>query len=92
MRFVWDETKNRANLRKHKISFEIAANVFEGPMLIGRDECEDYEEARFIGVGMVDQRFVVVIYSESEADVVRIISARKALRHEREAFQKTFKG
>ena len=92
MRFVWDDTKSRTNLRKHGISFEIAANVFDGPMLVGRDDREDYGEDRFIGIGTVDQRYLVVIYAEQEPDLVRIISARKAERHEREAFQKTFKG
>jgi len=92
MRFAWDETKNRANLRNHGICFEIAANVFNGPMLVMRDDRIDYGEARFVAVGMIDQRFVVVVYAEPEPDVVRIISARKAERHEREAFQKTFKG
>ena len=91
MRFVWDEAKNRVNLRKHGISFDVAANVFDGPMLVARDDREDYGEDRFIGVGTVDQRIVVVVYAEPKPDVIRLISARKALRHEREIFQKTFK-
>ena len=92
MRFVWDETKNRANLRKHGVDFEIAANAFEGPMLVKRDDRKDYGEDRFIGIGAVDRRFLVIVYGEPEPDVIRIISARKAQSHEREAFQKTFKG
>ena len=91
MRFVWDEAKNRANLCKHGISFDVAANVFDGPMLVARDDREDYGEDRFIGVGTVDQRIVVVVYAEPKPEVIRLISARKALRHEREIFQKTFK-
>jgi uncharacterized DUF497 family protein len=47
MRFVWDETKNRANISNHGIAFEDAVAMFDFPMLTGVDKREDYGEQRW---------------------------------------------
>ena len=86
MHFEWNESKNKENQRKHGISFEYAALVFEDDYRI-----EDYdayhsdEEDRYDITGMVDDiLFVVCTYRDG--DTVRIISARKATRNERRRY------
>jgi len=89
VRFEWDETKNQKNIVAHTISFQKASLAFLGPMLVEPDPESDYGEERFIGVGLVENRFVLIIFTEREPDVIRIISARKALKHERQRFEKS---
>jgi hypothetical protein len=79
--FEWDDDKAAANLKKHKISFDVARRVFGDPGLIDEIDEGDYDEERFRAVGMIDGRLVAVIYTVREARV-RIISARKATRKE----------
>ncbi len=55
-------------------------------MLVARDEREDCGEERWLGIGLLDLRVVVVVFCGPDARTVRIISLRKALRHERERF------
>ncbi|MCX7044057.1 MAG: BrnT family toxin [Candidatus Sumerlaeota bacterium] len=84
--FEWDESKNRANMRKHGIDFADAVKMFDHPMLIGLDEREDYGEDRWVGIGVLNDMISVVVFSET-ADATRIISVRKALKHECEEYQ-----
>lgn len=91
MRFEWDEAKNRSNIRKHGFDFADAPEVFEGPMLARPDTREDYREERWIAVGMFRARVVVLAFALRGADVIRIISFRKADRDEREAFEKAIR-
>lgn len=88
MRFEWDEDKDRGNIRIHKISFKTASKAFDGPMLIEPEEKKEYGERRFMGIGIVENRFVLIIFSEPEPEIIRLISARKALKHERKKFEK----
>jgi hypothetical protein len=61
MRFTWDEQKNRANRRKHKISFETAVRVFLDPLHITRqDRIADGEE-RWQSIGRVDGVLLVLV-------------------------------
>ena len=55
-------------------------------MLVALDNREDYGEDRFIGLGFIKDRVVVIAYSEPEEDTVRVISLRKANKNEREKF------
>lgn len=55
-------------------------------MLTGVDTREDYAEHRLVGIGFLRQRVVVVVFVEDDDDTIRIISLRKALKHERERF------
>ncbi len=90
LRFVWDDSKNRANVRKHGISFEEAQTAFydeTAKVYVDPDHSED--EDRFILLGFsLRLRLLVVChcYRESTA-VVRIISARKANRNEAQAYR-----
>jgi uncharacterized DUF497 family protein len=89
MEFQWNESKRKVNLRKHGIDFIDVPEIFSGPLLTRLDTREDYKEDRWIGIGYVKTRVLVVCYVErTQNDVIRIISARKALNHERKYFEK----
>ncbi|HVQ40507.1 MAG TPA: BrnT family toxin [Pyrinomonadaceae bacterium] len=87
MNFEWDEEKNQANIRKHGFDFADAWEVFPGPLVIDLDLRRDYGEARWIGIGLLGSRTVVVTFTLRGAQAVRIISLRKASRHERKKFE-----
>lgn len=86
--FEWDPNKARSNLRKHKISFERAAEIFLDPLAISiiDDDHSDTEE-RWITMGKDNREkvlLVVHIFREASADewIIRVISARKATKNE----------
>lgn len=82
LEFEWDRGKAAANLRKHGVSFELATRAFHDPLGIERlDEREKYEEERTILLGMVDGIMLLVVFTP-RVDGIRLISARKANRHE----------
>jgi hypothetical protein len=81
--FEWDEQKNAANIRKHGFDFTDAWEIFESPMLTAPDTREDYGEERWIGIGFLRERIVVIVFVEQSDDTIRVISLRKALKHER---------
>ncbi len=87
--FEWDPAKARANLRKHRVSFEEAASVFEDSLAeIFDDPDHSNGEHREIIVGhSVLARLLVVSFTEREPDRVRIISARRANRRERDQYE-----
>ncbi|WP_299486120.1 BrnT family toxin [Acaryochloris sp. IP29b_bin.137] len=87
MRFEWDETKNLVNIQKHGIDFLDVPVVFENDMLIEVDKRFDYGEDRWIGIGLLSPGVVVVVWAEPQSDVIRIISTRRANRHERKKFE-----
>jgi uncharacterized DUF497 family protein len=87
VRFEWDETKNRANIRKHGIDFVDAVDVFNHPVLTLLDDREDYGEERWIALGWMKALVGVVVYVERHGDVIRIISARKATRNEARRYE-----
>jgi uncharacterized DUF497 family protein len=90
VKFEWDEGKNRENINKHKLDFTDAWEIFAAPMLINLDTREDYGDGRWIGIGFLKNFVVVVVYTENE-DVIRLISLRKALTHERTRFKEALR-
>jgi uncharacterized protein len=85
LRFEWDEAKNRANRRKHGVSFEEAQTVFfDGNAIRYFDPDHSTDEDRFIMLGMSwSLRVLVVCHCFRVADsIIRIISARKANKSE----------
>jgi hypothetical protein len=84
MRFVWDDEKAQRNFRKHAVSFEEAATVFANPLAVVAEDPSRPEQARLIGESAL-QRVLLVVFLET--DVIRIISARRATRHERRAYE-----
>jgi uncharacterized DUF497 family protein len=91
MQFEWDDAKNQINIRKHGLDFADAWEIFTMPMLIAPDDREDYGEDRWIGIGLLRSNVVVVVYVERNQDVIRIISLRKALSHERIEYEQILK-
>nr|WP_309245595.1 BrnT family toxin [Desmonostoc muscorum] len=61
--------------------------VFNLRMLVYLDDREDYGEDRYMGIGLLDGRVVVVVYTEPDEEILRIISLRKALSHERKRYE-----
>jgi hypothetical protein len=86
MQFEWDESKNTRNIRNHKIDFADMPVVFKSAMLIDYDDRHDYGEYRWIGLGVLGDVVVVVIFTEPRKDTIRIISARKANRNEQDNY------
>ena len=86
--FEWDRNKERLNVSKHGVDFDTALLVFgdKDRIVIYDDVHSDYED-RFITIGLIEGYVVViaVVYTEKN-DTIRIISARKANRNEREEY------
>lgn len=80
----WDDAKNVANQTKHGISFEDASELFTSgeDYLEIFDEAHSDEEDRFIAIGPIRDALVLVVWTERDEDVVRIISARWATKPE----------
>lgn len=86
MRFQWDKAKAKDNFAKHGVSFEFAKKVFSDPYAIEYlDDRQDYDEERFVIIGMADGHVLFVAFTERE-NIFRIISARRATKSEREAY------
>jgi uncharacterized protein len=83
--FAWDEKKRNLNLAKHGVDFRDAPAIFDGPLVTVEDTREDYGEPRYDALGMLHGVVVSVAYTERR-DEVRIISIRKALKHEARFF------
>ncbi len=89
LHFAWDEDKSRVNKRKHGVSFEEARTVFFDPNArLIHDPDHSESEDRFILLGISRQlRLLVVCHSyQPNEDQIRIISARKATKKERNYF------
>jgi len=88
VQFTWDDQKNRDNVEKHKIHFAQAVHVFSDPL---RQEYYDGKhsiaEDRFLAIGFAENAVLIVSFTEPDTETVRIISARKAKKHEMEALQ-----
>ena len=85
--FVWDRTKAQRNLSKHGVAFEQAAEVFFDPFLRVSDASAD-EEARDAVVGMDEAwNLLYVVHVVIEQSRIRIVSARKATRRERQWYE-----
>jgi len=98
LRYEWDEAKNRRNQQKHAgISFELAALVFEDThCLVGLDRIDEAGEPRWhaIGTAQIEPTAAAVLlvvhaYREDHhgEEIIRIISARRADKHELQRYQ-----
>lgn len=84
--YEWDRNKNADNLRKHGLSFDDAADVFNGRCLTFEDRRIAYGEERYITMGHLEGRLVVIAHTPRGKNT-RIISMRKANRREQEAYE-----
>ena len=83
----WDKAKNRNNFAKHGLSFEDAEQVFSRPCVTFEDDRFDYGEQRFITLGLLPGR-LVVIAPRTPRRGDGIISMRKGNRREQEIYKK----
>ena len=90
--FEWDPRKAVANAEKHGVTFDVAATVFADPRALdGPDLMHSAAEARALRLGRaIDGRVLMVAYTvrkgDDNAEKVRLISARRASRRERAAY------
>ncbi len=85
MIFEWDEQRRELNIAKHAIDFADCEKVFAGLTATIRDDRFVYGEERFVTFGLLDGRVVAVAHSET-TEIIRVISMRKATRHEQALF------
>ena len=87
--FEWDESKNKANRTKHGIWFEEAQFVFDDPLgRLFHDDSSTDERYILIGSSGHSKLLVVVHCYRASESIVRIISARKATKQERQFYEK----
>jgi uncharacterized protein len=89
MQFEWDERKNRRNQAQHGLDFAEAERVFTPALFVDIDDREDYGEERYVGLGLLDERVVVVIFTQPDEDTIRVISLRKATSYERKQYSES---
>ena len=87
--FEWDERKRCSNLRRHGLDFADCSTVFSGPTVTRLDDRFDYSEPRYRTLGLLCGRVVSVAHTEDDDGVVRIISLRKAVKHEQALYFQT---
>jgi len=86
--FEWDPEKAAANVRRRRVSFNEAATVLEDPLSTTfPDEAHSEGEMRFLTVGVSQRRRLLVVAHTERNDTIRIISARRATRREREFYE-----
>ncbi|MCO5143620.1 MAG: BrnT family toxin [Oligoflexia bacterium] len=91
MIFVWDNSKNQSNKKKHSVSFEEAETVFydtTARLIADLDHSKDEDRYILLGMSSLLKLLVVVhVYKESD-EIIRIISARKASKKEQKEYKK----
>jgi len=99
MPFTWDEPKNASNFAKHGVRFERATLVFGDPRAVSLLDDNELEE-RWLTIGLVNGVLVLVVVhtlrelvqknenEDENEEEIRIISARKATRREREIYER----
>lgn len=85
MKFEWDENKRVTNIRKHGIDFLDVESVFESDTVIIEDNRFDYGERRWLALGLLRGRVVVVVYTQRNS-IFRIISIRKGSKYEQRTY------
>ena len=85
MRFTWHEDKRQITLARRGLDFADAARVFDGPTFTFEDDRRDYGEQRWVTLGLLLEKVVVLVHTEAE-DEIRIISMREAEKDEQLLF------
>jgi len=89
--FEWDPAKAASNLRKHRISFEVAQRAFLDPLAWTQEDRFEHGEQRLRLLGMVDGSLLLVVAhtarEEGDLEIIRIISARAAEPKERRRYE-----
>jgi uncharacterized DUF497 family protein len=85
MRYIWHEPKRQATLKQRGLDFGQAERVFAGPTFTFEDDREDYGEERWVTFGLLADKIVVIVHTETE-DEIRVISMREADKDEQLLF------
>jgi uncharacterized DUF497 family protein len=89
MDFQWDPKKARANLRKHRVSFEEASTVFNDELAtIYEDPDHSLTERRYLTIGTSEKGRLLHIAFADRGERIRIINARQVTKKERELYEK----
>jgi uncharacterized protein len=92
IKFDWDEDKNLRNHMKHGVSFDLAQHAFDDPFALSAQDRHENGEDRWQTLGMVgDVVLLLVAHTvmiSDDAEIIRIISARRADRNERKRYEK----
>lgn len=86
---AFDPAKRKRNLRKHGVDLDGCEAVFDGPMLTREDDRESYGEQRWVSMGWLKERVVVLVWVNHD-DGPRFISCREAEPHEQEAYFRAY--
>jgi uncharacterized protein len=86
VRFTWDPPKARANVRKHGVTFEEATTVFADPLALIVNDIAYPDRSLVIGESVI-RRILVTVFVEIADHEIRLISARRATRHERRTYE-----
>ena len=88
LRFEWDQRKAKQNLKKHGVPFEEAATVFGDPLSMTiADPLHSTVEQRRVTMGLTYRERLVVVVHTNRGSTIRLISARKATRREKKAYE-----
>ena len=92
--FEWDDHKADLNFRKHGIRFEDAARVFDDPLALSVQDRIEHGEQRWQTLGRVGGCVILLVahtlqLEDEGAEIIRIISARRADRHERHHYEQS---
>jgi len=91
MKFSWHDEKRQTNLAKRGLDFADAAQVFDGATFTFEDTRFEYNERRWVTIGLLGWDVVIIVHTESE-DEIRIISMRKGTKHEQELYFRNLYG
>lgn len=90
MDFEWDQQKNNTNFEKHGLRFEDVSLVFDGCTVTFEDDRNDYGEVRYITLGELEKRVVILVHT-IRGTRIRIISMRKANEREKKIYYERLK-
>lgn len=95
MKFEWDEGKNFSNQQKHGLDFETATLVFADPNALSIQDRFVNDEERWQTIGQIAGVLVALVAHtirlEEDTEIIRIISARKATREERNEYEESIR-
>jgi uncharacterized protein len=88
MKFEWDPQKEKANQKKHGVSFAEAREALTCEFVVVLKEDSDSGEERYVYLGMCKKlNILVVVVAYPDEQITRIISARKANKRERKFYE-----
>lgn len=86
MDFEWDENKRQRNIEKHTLDFLDAVQLFDGRPVVSTYSPRG-EEERWATTGVLEGRFITVVWTPRGENTVRLISARRARGYERRTYR-----